>query len=104
MVFSVKYFKCPGINRSTAFRFFDSEEGPQLAKHAVIFYGKNETEHQVRCSVSTEVLQDYFGASNKDFLKTFKTHQKEFEQLARAKYLYSKNSASEEVSIVASDF
>ena len=93
-----------GLTDQRRLDFSDSDEALQLSKQAILFYGKNETGGKVACSVSAEALQDYFGASSKDLLKVFKSNQKELEQLARAKYLYSKNSGSEEVAIVASDF
>lgn len=69
----------------------------------VEFWGKDGKEN-IQCLISEEALQDCFNSDRQDSLKIFKKHQKEIEQRARQKYLYSDLKDRQKITITNNDF
>jgi fido (protein-threonine AMPylation protein) len=68
----------------------------------VLFWGQ-DGETRVRCAISREALDDYFGGDNKDKLEVFRANRKVIEQDARRKYLAGDTEADGSILIRTGD-
>jgi fido (protein-threonine AMPylation protein) len=68
----------------------------------VLFWGQ-DGETRVRCAISREALDDYFGGDNMDKLEVFRANRKVIEQDARRKYLAGDTEADESILIRTGD-
>lgn len=56
-------------------------------KRVITFMAKDNHQASISCAITFEALEDYFHASEKNFLKIFQAHREKIQHAARRKYL-----------------
>ncbi len=99
----VNIFSQLGMMDHRIFNFSEPNEKYDFDRDTIVFFAQ-QGDKKIRCSISREVLDDYFNGDGKDKLKVFKENRAAIEHHARRKYFENKLEDDGSIVISSQDF